>query len=307
MLKDKFAAFGLLTVMWLGPGGMECPAQNFMNIVHGRFYYQPGTSLQSSETQVQITDWRIETVLPVELASGNVFGIKPQWKRIALGSGNENLRDLSLYSLKAPVFAFIKLGESPWSMYADISPKLNSDFKNVGARHFQIGGMFIFYRERKKDFYWQFGLFYNQDTYGPFFMPLIGLDWKMDDRNYLSFLLPAYIIYERKLGNKLYAGAEVELSGETYRLGGSAEENSFISQLGEDKMTFLTEPHLFLDYHVMKHLVLYVKPGFRLFQKYEHYTESDERIPDSEYVNGTLKNNFYLETGIALRYRYDEE
>jgi hypothetical protein len=189
----------------------------------------------------------------------------------------------------------------------DVSPKLNSDFRNIGGRHFQIGGMILNYYKGKKDFYWQFGLFYNQDTYGPFFMPLLGFDWKIDERNYVAALLPTYICYERKLSPKFYAGFELELTGETYRLGESGYTNSFISQLGENKLTFLTEPRLFIDYYVSPHWVIYAKPGIRFFQKYEHYTRADARITDSQYTEGILKNNFYVELGVALRFRYDED
>lgn len=281
-------------------------AQNYMNILNLRHYIQPGITMQDSSYAMTLTEIRFESALPLELKSGNVFGIKPQFKSISLVGEEITLEDLKIYSIKLPVFAFIKWGDSKWSSYFDISPKLNTDFERVTGRHFQIGAMMIHYYEQKKDFYWQFGLFYNQDTYGPFFMPLFGIDWKIDERNYVAALLPAYVIYEYRLSQKVYTGFELELSGETYRLGGSVYENSFISQLGENKLTFLTEPRLFLDYYLTKNWVFYVKPGFRLFQKYEHYTKSDERITDSQYLEGVLKNNFYTEIGVALRVRYDE-
>jgi hypothetical protein len=262
--------------------------------------------MRDSSFEMAAGDFRVEATIPLELSNGNVLGIKPQYKSISLSGSDIPYSDLSIYSLKAPVFAYINWGASKWSTYIDISPKLNSDLENISGRHYQIGGMIIAYYARNKDFFWQFGFFYNQDTYGPFFMPLFGLDWRIDDRNYMAALLPAYVIYERKLHDKLYTGFELELTGETYRLGGSVYDNSFISQLGENKLTFLTEPRLFLDYYVSKHWVIYMKPGIRLFQKYEHYTEEDERITDSEYLEGILKNNFYIELGVALRFRYDE-
>jgi hypothetical protein len=52
--------------------------------------------------------------------------------------------------------------------------------------------------------------------------------------------------------------------------------------------------------------VFYVKPGWRFFQKYEQYDTHDKRIENSDYVQGQLKNCFYIESGIAYRFRYDE-
>jgi hypothetical protein len=303
----KTCNYFLLSLIMLVQG-TAITAQNYMNAFNARYFIQPGISLDDDTAILRLNEYRIEAMLPLfKLSNGSAFGIRPQFKSISLRSSDPAREDLHIYSVKLPVFGFIQWRESKWSSYVDVSPKLNSDFRNIGGRHFQIGGMILNYYQRKKDFYWQFGLFYNQDAYGPFFMPLVGLDWKLDDLNYIAVLLPTYMIYERKLSPKLYAGIEIELTGETYRLGGSGYTNSFISQVGENKLTFLTEPRLFIDYYISPHWVLYAKPGFRLFQKYEHFTRADVRIPDSEYVEGVLKNNFYVELGFAMRFRYDED
>lgn len=298
---SKIICFGMLFISI-----QISSAQNCINILNPRFYYLPNAVMQETNESVRFNEWRIETALPLELKNGNMLGLKPQYKSVSLKAENSIYKDLHLHTIKVPVFAFLKFGESDWSMYIDVSPKLNSDFENITSRHLQIGGMFIFYKERKKDFFWQFGLFYNQDTYGPFFMPLFGLDWKINSKDYFGALLPAYLVYEHRFSKKIYAGFELELSGETFRLGSSNYENSFISQLGENKMTFLTEPHLFLDYYLTKHLVLNLKPGLRLFQRYEHFTTDDIRIHEQEYIEGRLKDSFYIEAGIAMRFRYDE-
>ena len=282
-------------------------AQNYVNVLNGRYYYLPSPALKDNDQSVKFSEFRIETTLPLELKGGNIVGIKPQYKTFSLRSDEAALKDIKLHTFKLPVFTYLKFGESGWSVYVDISPKLNSDLKNVTNRHFQIGGMFIFFKERNENFLWQFGLFYNQDTYGPFFMPLLGLDWSISEKDYFAALLPAYMIYERKLSKRFYTGFELELSGETFRLGGSTYENSYISQLGENQITFMTEPRLFIDFYMIPHLVLYIKSGIRLFHMYEHYTEDDERLEVPEYIEGKLKENFYLEAGIALRFRYDEE
>ena len=282
-------------------------AQNYMNVLNVRYYLQPNVALRDTGTGLSFSEYRIEAAIPITLSNGSVLGIKPQYKSIRLTTTDTSLRNLQIYSVKAPLFAFIKWGKTPWSTYVDISPKLNSDLRNIDLRHFQVGAMVVNYYEWKKDFFWQFGLFYNQDTYGPFFMPLAGIDWKIDEKNYVAALLPAYVIYERRLGQRVYAGVELELFGETYRHGRSNYEHSIISQLGDDKMTFLTEPRLFVDYYFAPHWVVYLKPGVRLFLKYEHYTEADEPIGDSEYPEGILTNGFYMELGLAMRFRYDEE
>lgn len=286
---------------------LSLEAQNYVNILNGRYYYLPSPTLKANDQSIKFNEFRIETALPIELKGGNVVGLKPQYKTFSLRSDDAALKNLKLHTFKLPIFTYLNFGGSAWSVYIDVSPKLNSDLINVTKKHFQIGGMFIFFKERNEDFLWQFGMFYNQDTYGPFFMPLLGFEWRISKNDYFTVLLPAYIMYERKLSPKLYTGFELELSGETFRLGGSAYENSYISQLGENQLTFMTEPRLFIDFYAIPHFVLYLRGGMRLFHMYEHYTVGDERVEIPEYVEGKLKENFYLEAGIALRFRYDEE
>ncbi|MBN1599735.1 MAG: hypothetical protein JW894_15675 [Bacteroidales bacterium] len=281
-------------------------AQNFINVFNGRLYYIPVNSINNSDEDVSFSEHRLELALPYVFDNENIIGLKAQYKRFSLKSDDPLLKSIELNTLKIPLFAYFKWGSSKWSSYIDINPKLNSDFKYISGRHFQIGGMLLMFKERKENFFWQFGLIYNQDTYGPFVMPLFGLDWTISGKSYFAALLPAYLIFEQRVGKRIYTGIEVELSGETFRLGASEYENSFISQLGKNKLTFLTEPHLFLDVYVTKNVVIYLKPGMRLFHKYEHYSEDDELIEDSEYIQGELKNSFYTEFGLALRFRYDE-
>jgi len=268
----------------------------------------PENTIKTTDKDVNIKDYRIESALPKTLKDSNIIGIKIQYKSITISSDNADLKELNLHSLKLPIFMVIKYKNRKWSSYFEVAPKLNSDFNDITLRHFQIGGTVLFFYEKKPGFLWQFGVFYNQDTYGPFFMPLLGFDWKISEKSDCSVLLPAYMIFEQKISKKLYTGFEMEITGETYRLGGSSEyPNSFISQLGANKLMFLAEPRLFLDFYLAKHLVFYIKPGFRLFQKYEHFTEDDHIITNSKYVQGKFKNSFYAEAGIALRFRYDEK
>ena len=170
--------FSIFMLLFTAISLLSLEAQNYINVLNGRYYYLPSATLKENDQSIRFNEFRIKTALPMELKGGNVVGIKPQYKTFSLRSDVATLKDLKLHTFKLPIFTFLNFGESGWSVYLDISPKLNSDLKNITNKHFQIGGMFIFFKERNEDFFWQFGMFYNQDTYGPFFMPLFGFDWK---------------------------------------------------------------------------------------------------------------------------------
>jgi hypothetical protein len=282
-------------------------SQNYLNVLNIRYYYLPENTTSISDDKVRQQEYRFESAIPITLKNKDIIGIKIQYKSFSMRNENPVYKDLNLHTIKLPIFTYLKFKNSKWSTYLEVSPKLNSDFKNINSRHFQIGATTLFLCQKNEKFSWQFGVYYNEDTYGPFFMPLLGFEWKISENSYCSVLLPAYLIFEQKISKKLYTGFEMEMTGETFRLGASQYKNSFISQLGENKLSFLAEPRLFLDYYLTKHLVIYFKPGIRLFQKYEHYTENDEIVSNSEYVQGKLKPSFYTEAGIAYRFRFDEK
>ena len=49
----------------------------------------------------------------------------------------------------------------------------------------------------------KFGLYYNKEFFGNYFMPLIGLDWKIDAKNNLFGVLPGYMIFEHRVTSKI--------------------------------------------------------------------------------------------------------
>jgi hypothetical protein len=268
--KTTCLAFFFLTLFC-----RNASTQNYLDVVNATYFYLPFASLDNQD--ITFRDYSIVTAIPYKMKNGDVIGVKPQYESISLMEEHSDKKRLHLQSLELPIFTVIKYRNPKWSSYFEFVTNLNSDFKNIEKNQFQLGGTALFFYEKKKDFIWQFGIYYNQETFGPYPMILLGLDWKIDPNNYFSVILPAYLIYERKLSRKFYTGLEIELSGETYRLG-AAEDNSYISQFGQNKLSFVTESRLFLDYYLTKHLVFYVKPGWRFFQKYEQYDTHDKRI-----------------------------
>jgi hypothetical protein len=280
-------------------------SQNYIDILNLRYNYFPEAELNSEKVNVQ--EYYAGLTLPLYTKGEDMAGIGMQYGYFSIDNDNVALKDLQLHTIKLRMLAYKTLANPKWSVYAELIPKLNSDLKNVSSSHFQIGGIALMNLKKGDDYFWHFGLFFNMETFGPFPLPLIGFDKKLSEKCYINVLLPPVITFEYKLNKHFYSGAEVELVGETYRLGGSDFEDSFISQFGESKLYFLIKTRLFIDYYITKNLVFYLKPGFRFLRKYEHYSEDDELIMNSDYLSGELKQGFYLETGIALRVRFEDE
>ena len=71
-----------------------------------------------------------------------------------------------------------------------IAPRLMSDFKNLDGNSFQLGAVVSYEKAYSGDFSLGFGGMYNQEFFGPYFVPLILLNWQASDKWFIEGMLP---------------------------------------------------------------------------------------------------------------------
>lgn len=72
------------------------------------------------------------------------------------------------------------------------APRLMSDLKNIDGNSFQFGGLFMYEKKFRETLSMSFGLMYNQELFGPYFVPLINLNWQLSEKWRIAGLLPIY-------------------------------------------------------------------------------------------------------------------
>ena len=72
------------------------------------------------------------------------------------------------------------------------APRLMTDMKNIDGKSFQLGGLFLYEKKFRETLSMSFGVMYNQELFGPYFVPLINLDWTIKDKWRIAGLLPIY-------------------------------------------------------------------------------------------------------------------
>ncbi len=149
-------------------------SQNYIDILNARWVYFPGNEFKTNGEKVSLSYYSAGIVIPFELKNENSIGLKTQYENFKIRSASSTLKELNLHSLKFSLFLLKKIKESNWSAYLELTPKINSDFKNISINHFQVGGIALFFYEKSTSFLWQAGIYYNQETYGPFIIPLLG-------------------------------------------------------------------------------------------------------------------------------------
>ena len=81
-----------------------------------------------------------------------------------------------------------------------------------------VGAILDSYK-KKQQLTWKLSLYYNMELSGEYFVPLIGIDWRIDKNNNLFGVLPGNLVFEHKVNHWFYCGADFNAITNTYDAG----------------------------------------------------------------------------------------
>ena len=239
----------------------------------------------------QTNDLFVNAFIPKVLKSGNTFFVRAHYEKLDLK--NDSL-SASYSSVTLPVGMQVQLKNPKWKFTGLVIPKiagadLGASFSDV----FQIGVYSLFTVKESEKFRYKFGLFYNSELFGNFFVPLVGIDWKVSDRFSLYGTLPqsfraSYAIVPAREN----AGLAFRSMVRTFR--------------GEDNNTFVRYNELqfktFFDFYLTPKNVVFIEGGYFLGKTPLLYNNDDTENP---VVSNLLKEGKafpLINAGWALRF-----
>ena len=122
-----------------------------------------------------------------------------------------------VYSVAFPVTYLKSIGKK-WTMAVTPLIRWNSYRAKISKESLQAGGAFLLTYKKHHNISYKAGLCYNREFFGHFFMPLIGLDWRIDPKNNLFGVLPGNFTFEHKVTGKFYYGATFRAITNSYIL-----------------------------------------------------------------------------------------
>lgn len=192
---------------------------------------------------------------PFKLKNNNYIFLSPFYEQWQFESTNNTKIYPTVQSLCLPIGLITPLKESKWSLTFIPLVRFNGE-KLFSNNTFQYGGVFFTTFEKKENKKFRFGIYANREFFGWFIIPLLGADWRIDEKNYIFGLLPGRLTYEHKWSDKLYGGATFRAPMNSYRL-----SNGDFIRLDDNQIS------LYLDYYPAKKLCLTLEPGFGVFRK----------------------------------------
>lgn len=295
-MKKKF----LLPILIILPT-VKLLAQPFVDIASFNYQTFSSTYKDSTKWKNKTEDYFLNFFLPKEFKNGNTLLIRLNTEMINSSIGPDSSYSYKLYGLSLPLgFQFVS-EDKKWKTMVMVIPKIGSDLNDaVNKYDYQYGGVFLenyIPNERLKI---KAGLYYNREAFGNFFVPLVGIDWKVTERINLYGVLPTnYKVEFNLIKGKLYTGLNFKSLTRSFRL---SQKNNY-DYVRYDEMQL----KLFADWFVYKKFLLFMEAGYTLGRnplQYKYNTK-DETYANPLYT--PLKNYPIVNIGLAYRIRLDLE
>lgn len=279
-------------------------AQPFTDLLNVKCQYFPGSPyLADSKSKLSVMQYEGTFLLPMVQENKDVILFGGDYTQLNFNSTGLQTANRSLYSTSLAIGYEKHWKKDKWKTLLLTIPKFNSDQLAFNKNNFQLGGILLFNYKRSEKLKYHFGLYYNKECFGDFFMPLLGIEWKVNDKLNIWGDIPANLSIEYKLGKSLYAGASYLSITGSYCL--SAQPGNMYVRDG-DKNFGHNEFKAFVNCYITKHLVWFAEGGRTAGRMYQLYNGNNE-LQNTDVVYRRNLDGWFANTGIAFRFKTDSE
>lgn len=227
-------------------------AQPYVDPLQVRYMY--GLSNTSKEATLRSHIW-IGSDLPIKLSGQTYLLLSPSYEEWHIDSASTDDLLPPLNSFAFPVGLIMPVGQSKWGITVLSIPRWNGE-KLWKENTFQLGAaVFVSYARRPTQKF-RAGLYINDEFFGLFVVPLFGVDWRLDEKNYLFGMLPGRMTLEHQFSPTLFGGI-------TFR----APTHSFL--LADASFVRMDDNQLsaYIDYYFSKHICITMEAGYGLLRQ----------------------------------------
>lgn len=239
----------------------------------------------------QTSDLFVNAFIPKVLKNGNTVFVRAHYEKLSM---QRDSLSADYSSITLPIGMQVQLKNPKVKFTGLIIPKIaGADLSAFFSDVFQLGVYSLFTVTESDKFRYKFGLYYNREFFGNFFVPLVGVDWKVSDRFSIYGTLPNSMKFSYAIApSKINAGLAFRSMTRSFR--------------GEDVNTFVRYNELqlkaFFDFYITPKNVVFVEGGYFLGKTPLLYKNNDTEnsIPSDLLKEG---NAFpIINAGWALRF-----
>ncbi len=260
---------GFITAIFFGISNLA-QAQNYLELLKLQAGTTPFNKFDSSLAVSVLNEILVDATVPVKLNSKSTFisGIifeNIQTKLFA----DQKIQSLSSINLKLGVsYKF----NDKFTSTIILLPKVASNFGRLTEKDFQFGAVALFKYKSKSNLHYKYGLYYNSESFGPFFVPIIGLYYLSENNKFeTNVMLPLQVDLNYKIIPLLNVGVNFNGQGRTYHL---SNISPTINSAYVSKST--NELYAYLKFNFNKSFSLQTKIGHSFARKYRVYNDNDK-------------------------------
>lgn len=261
-------------------------------------YFSPKPYIGDPSGKLSVMQYEGNFLLPMEQRNKDVILFGGNFTQLSFTASGKTILHSNLYSTSLAAGYEKQWKNEKWKTMVMAIPKINGEQIDFSGNRFQMGGIALFTYKKKENLKYHFGLYYNKEFFGDYFMPLLGIDWKINDHMNLFGDMPANLNFEYRISNSFYTGVSYLTLLGTYRL------NNGMYVLNGDRLWGDNQFKAYINCYIAKHIVWFAEGGQTFAHMYQLYNQNNE----VEMTNPVYQRNIdglFFNTGIALRFRTD--
>ena len=245
-------------------------SQNYVDLLKVNLNTTNFNTFDSSSAKTQVNELMLDFTIPIKLnektslISGLIYE-NIQTKLFEDG----NVKTFGSTTLKVGAN---KLINDRWSATAVLLPKIASDYKSISGKDIQFGAIGIMKYKKSDNKNFKFGLYYNSELFGPFFVPMIGMYYLSPNKKFeTNIMLPLQADVNYKLIPFINVGLNFNGQIRSYHL--TDVTPSF-------KSTYIArstnELYAYLKFNATNNISITIKVGQSIGRTYNVFDEGDK-------------------------------
>ena len=261
----------LLLFLFVKEFTQKAHSQNYVDLAKIWYANTPLNQFDSTETETRVQEFGMDVNLPIVLKDRYTFLTGFTFGSSSARVSSENDDISSVYTVLLKLGMNINHTEK-WTGTYLFMPKLSSDLKKIGRKDFQFGGLVLIDYKKREKFKYRFGLYYNSELFGPYFVPLFGLYYLSDnDKFEINATLPVWLDLNYRLSSWFKVGSNFSGLTRTFNI----NEPQF-AENGEYLVKQSNEIFLYGQFEILKSFIIQTKIGYSIGRRYSIYDETDK-------------------------------
>lgn len=170
-----------------------------------------------------------------------------------------------VYSI-SPTLGYSTMVSKSFNLTALFTPFMNSDYKDVKSADIRFGAIVRGSWKVSDHLTWKGILGYRSQFYGPQYIVLAGIDWKVNDKWQIFGDLPHHITVSYAVNEKINTGFNLFVQQSTYRLNNQDRYFEYNT----------VNPGLFAEYYISSKWAVRATAAYTLIRNMEIYNKNDK-------------------------------